>query len=104
FPLLANPSFTNGTIQNLIRQGQVGELANTYQTNGLNGAVNFFRNPNILGANTVNNSGSSNYHGLQLEMRKRTRAGLQMQFNYTFSKDLSNMAGDSQFQLEPLLD
>ena len=91
-------------MQTYLRQGQVGELANYYQTNRLNGAVNFYRNPNILGANTINNSGSSTYNGLQVEMRKRTRAGLQMQFNYTFSKDLSNMAGDSQFQLEPLLD
>jgi hypothetical protein len=104
FPLLSNPNFTNATVQTLLRQGQVGELAYYYQTNRLNGALSFYRNPNIVGANIVNNSGSSTYNGLQLEMRKRTRAGLQMQFNYTFSKDLSNMAGDYQFQLEPLLD
>jgi hypothetical protein len=104
FPLLVNPNFTNGTVQNYLRQGQVGELANLYQTNRLNGAVNFYQNPNILGANVVNNSGGSTYNGLQLEMRKRTRAGLQFQFNYTFSKALSNMAGDNQTQLEPLLD
>jgi hypothetical protein len=104
FPLLSNANFANSTVQTYLRQGQVGELANYYQNNRFNGAVNFYRNPNILGANVVNNSGSSNYNGLQLEMRKRTRAGLQLQFNYTFSKNLSNMAGDNQIQLEPLLD
>ena len=36
----------------LIDTGQVGELANTYQVNRLNGAVNFYRNPNALGART----------------------------------------------------
>jgi hypothetical protein len=104
FNLLSNASFSNANVQTYLRQGQVGELANYYQTNKLNGSLNFYRNTNILGANMVNNSGSSTYNSVQLEMRRRTRAGLQMQFNYTFSKDLSNMAGDSQFQLEPLLD
>jgi hypothetical protein len=104
FPLLANPGFTNATIQNLLRTGQVGELASNYQTTGQNGAINFFTNPNILGANTISNSGSSTYNSVQFDVRKRTRAGLQLQFNYTFSKGLSNAAGDSQTNFEPLLD
>src|ERR1044072_2185715 len=47
FPLLVNPNFTNATVQTYLRQGQIGELANLYQTNRLNGGVNFYRNPNI---------------------------------------------------------
>jgi hypothetical protein len=105
FPLLGSGGLlTNATIQNLLRTGQVGELASTYQTNALNGPINFFANPNILGANTISNSGSSTYNSLQFDIRKRTRAGLQLQFNYTFSKGLSNAAGDNQTNFEPLLD
>lgn len=105
FPLLsAGGSFTNASVQTYLKQGQIGELANFYQTNHLNGAVNFFANPMVQAANTVANAGNSSYHGLQLEARKRTRAGLQAQFNYSFSKVLSNIAGDYQFDLEPFLD
>jgi len=105
FPLLASGGLlTNATIQNLLRQGQVGELANTYQINGLNGPINFYINPNILGANTVANTGNSTYHALQIEARRRTRGGLQAQFNYAFGKALSNAAGDAQTNFEPFLD
>jgi hypothetical protein len=104
FPLLANANFTNANVQTYLKQGQVGELANWYQTNKYNGAINFYTNPMVQGANTVANSGNSSYHSLQLEARKRTRAGLQMQFNYTFGKVLSNVSGDGQTGFEPLLD
>jgi hypothetical protein len=105
FPLLANGGLlNNATVISLLQQGQVGELANTYQTNGLNGQVNFYRNPNIQGANTVANGATSTYHALVLEMRRRTRGGLQCQFSYAFSKALSNTSGDSQYDFEPLLD
>ncbi len=105
FPLLGSGGLlTNATIINLIRTGQVGALADTYQTNRLNGSVNFYTNPNIQGANTVNNSGRSNYQALQLQATKRTRAGLQAQFSYSFSKNLANNSGDYQFNFEPLLD
>jgi hypothetical protein len=102
--LPSNGFLSNATVQSYLQQGQVGELANLYQTNGLNGSINFYPNPNILGANVVTNSGSSYYHALQIDIRRRTRAGLQYQFSYSFSKDLSNTAGDNQTNLEPLLD
>ena len=90
-----------------MQQGQVGELANYYQTSYYSsGALpfSFYNNPLVLGANDVANGGDSHYHSLQLEMRKRTRAGLQFQFSYVFSKALGNTAGDANTNLEPYLD
>ncbi len=105
FPLLSSGGLlTNSTIQNYLRTGQVGELANTYMVNGLNGAVNFYTNPNLQGANVLYNGGMSIYHSLQLQATKRTRSGLQAQFSYTFGKSLSNTSGDGQTNFEPLLD
>ena len=105
FPLLANGgTLGNATIINLIRTGQVGALADTYMTNRINGSVNFYTNPNVQGANTVTNSGRSNYQALQLQATKRTRAGLQTQFSYSYSKNLANTSGDYSLNFEPLLD
>ncbi len=105
FPLLASGGLlTNATVQTYLRQGQIGTLADLYQTNRLNGSVNFYTNPNIQGGNSIVNTGFSNYNAFQFDVQKRTRAGLQLQFNYTFGKALSNMGGDSQNDFEPLLD
>jgi hypothetical protein len=105
FPLLSSGGLlTNPTIQSLIRNSQVGGLADTYMTNFLNGSVNFYTNPNVQGANTIVNGGSSIFHSLQLEATKRTRSGLQVQFSYVYGKSLANATGDGQTNFEPLLD
>jgi hypothetical protein len=105
FPLLASGGLlTNATVQQNIRQGEVGTLADVYQTNGLNGSINFYRNPNILGANSVINGADSSYHALQLDWRRRATGSLDFQANYTFSKVLSNGIGDDQARFEPYLD
>jgi hypothetical protein len=105
FPqLVAGGLLTNATVINLIRTGQVGSLADIYQTNRLNGPISFYTNPNIQGGNTVANLGSSSFHSLQLEGTKRTRFGLQAQFSYVYGKSLSNQAGDGQTNFEPFLD
>ena len=107
FPLLGgNPAglLTNGQIRTAIDQGAPGTLATLYQTNGLNGAVNFFPNPYILGANLTGNYSNSTYNALQVEVRHRYRSGLQFQANYTYSKALSDSLGDQQSRFEPFLD
>lgn len=104
FPRLGNALFTNATIQARLRQGEVGELASLYQTNGLNGAVNFFRNPNALGANVIGSGGNSTYNALQFDVRRRISRNLQLQANYTYGKVLSDTAGDDQNRFEPYLD
>ena len=105
FPLLASGGLlTNGTIRTQIDQGAPGTLATTYQTNGLNGSVNFFPNPYILGGNLTGNYSNSTYNALQIEVRHRYRSGLQFQANYTYSKALSDSLGDQQSRFEPFLD
>jgi len=104
FPNLASGGLlTNSTIRTYIDQGQVGELANTYQTNALQGSVNFYRNPVALGTNVIGNAANSTYHAFQLDVRKRLRS-LEIQGNYTASKVLSNAVGTDQSRFEPNLD
>jgi hypothetical protein len=95
---------TDPDIQSLIQTGQVGDLATLYQVQGLNGPVNFFQNPYALGADMVTNYSSSSYNSLQLEVRHRMRTGLSFEWNYTFSKVLSDADGDSQSRIQHFLD
>jgi hypothetical protein len=105
FPRLGSGGLlTNATVAQNIREGQVGSLAEIYQTNQLNGSVNFFNNPLILGANVAANGGDSTYHALQMDLRRRLASGLSLQVNYTYSKVLSNAIGDDQNRFEPYLD
>jgi hypothetical protein len=84
-----------------IAQGQAGALANAIATNTtrmarLTGAgypVNLFQvNPTIGtgAANLLVNGGNSNYHGLQVELRRRLSKGLLVQGSYTWSHSISN--------------
>src|SRR5450432_1512015 len=105
FPkLVSGGSLTNATVRGFIQDGEVGELATLYQTNGLNGSVNFFQNPNALGADMLTNYSSSSYNSLQLEVKHRMRSGLSFEANYTFSKVLSDADGDSQSRIQHFLD
>ncbi len=105
FPLLASGGLlTNATVQTLIRQGEVGELANVYQINRLNASVNFYRNPVALGTNMLTNYSNSSYNALQIDVRRRVRRGLLFQANYNYSKVLSDAAGDGQTRFEAFLD
>jgi len=95
---------TNSTIINLIQTGQVGELANTYQINKLNGPVSFYQNPFSLGTNLTENFSNSSFHALQIDVTRRFAHGFQYQLNYQFSRLLSDAAGNGQTNFEPLLD
>ena len=105
FPLLAKGGqLNNSTVRNLLQTGEVGTLAATYQEDGTNGSVNFFQNPNALGADILTNYSTSSYNSLQLSARHRGHGGLEFQGNYTYSKVLSDAAGDSQSRIEHFLD
>ncbi len=95
---------TNATVISNIQTGQVGELGSFYQTNGFNGNVNFFRNPNLLGANVLTNYSNSTYNGLQFDMNHSFSNGLQFQANYVYSKVMSDALGNGQTNFEPFLD
>lgn len=105
FPkLYRGGQLTNAANRNLILTGEAGQLAYEYQVNGLNGTVNFFPNPNALGADYLTNYSNSSYNSLQFEATRRTSAGVNFQGSYTFSKVLSDAAGDTQSRLEHFLD
>ncbi len=107
-PLLSSfPSaglLTNATILNLIQTQQAGELAHTYQINRLTPAgFSFYQNPLSLGLNVMTNYSNASYNALQIDYNRRYR-DMQFQVNYTYSKVMSDTAGDSQAQFEPFLD
>jgi hypothetical protein len=95
-------NLANGTIVNLLEQGQVGELATQYllsRTTFLTGANNtltpgfFLTNPNANQVWLIGNNSYSNYNALQMELRRRLSNGLYFQTNYTYSKALTDFEG-----------
>jgi hypothetical protein len=121
FPRLgAGGNLANATVLNLIKQGQVGELAATYASTrntylslaqpcvtGAAGPIcpSFFlpANGNAFVTDYVGSSGWSDYHGLQAEIRKRLTNGWYYQVNYTWSKAFTN-AEQAQAEFSPYLD
>jgi hypothetical protein len=92
----------SGFVGNL-NGNNVGAMASTlafnttYQSNRENPAngipANFFvANPNAAFARLLTNDSWSNYHSLQVELRRRFSGGFQFQADYTFSKSLTNAA------------
>ncbi len=97
-------SLTSSTVISYLQTGQVGELANYYQTNRLNGPYNYYNNPYTLGANILQNYSSSTYNALVIEVIKHFSKGLSFQANYVRSKTLSDSQGAAGTDFEPLLD
>ena len=105
----------DSAIVNLISQGQVGELVNTYVasrntylTPGVNGSsINsaFFLPANFkAGAvDYIGNGSWSTYNALQAEIRRRLTHGLYFQANYTYSKAYTDFEG-SDANFSALLD
>jgi hypothetical protein len=94
-------SSNDATTATRLAQGQAGALANTIATtaasmNRLTAAgrpVNMFQvNPTLLAgnANLLTNGGDTNYHGLQLEVRRRMSQGLLVQGSYTWAHSITN--------------
>ena len=101
---LTRNMLSDSNVAYYLQTGEVGELGNYLQTNGMNGSINFYQNPNALGADLLTNYSSSSYNSLQIEARHRMRSGLSFEANYTFSKVLSDADGDSQSRLQHFLD
>jgi hypothetical protein len=119
--LSAGEGFTNGTFLNFLRTGQAGGFADAlagspqYLCRMIGSALgpcgglgydaagaypmNFFQvNPYAAGSALwlMTNDGSyTNYHGLQLELRRRYAAGLTFSLGYSFSKALGNLFADN---------
>src|SRR4030095_9768592 len=99
-------AYTNAAFLTNLRDNNVGAFANTlafsstYRANresvalGLPG--NFFvANPNAAFVNILANDAMSNYHALEIELRRRFSNGLQFQADYTWSKAMGD-AVDAQ--------
>jgi Carboxypeptidase regulatory-like domain len=106
--------FANTTFINNLNNNNVGTMAatlafnNTYRTareTAANGIPSnyFVANPNASASRLLTNDSMSNYHSLQVEVRKRFSDGLQFQADYTFSKaltDAPDAQGNNQNTLE----
>jgi len=97
-------AFTNATLLANLRSGEIGTYAQNLQSlfpyPSL--GMSFFPNPYLLYATELTNRSTANYNGLQLEVRKHTRGGIQIQANYTFSKALTD--ANALRALDPQID
>jgi hypothetical protein len=104
---------TNATVQNYLRRNEVAELLWLYVNNrdlffvspapalrpggerfDATIGSDFFFPSNILGiADSVGNISWSTYNALQMEVRRQFSDGLSFQWNYTFSKNLTDFEG-----------
>lgn len=106
--------FGNATFISHLNNNNVGSIASTLATSNIyrasretvaNGIpANFFvANPNALASRLLGNDSMSNYHSLQVELRRRFSGGLMFQADYTFSKaltDAPDAQGNNQSTLE----
>jgi hypothetical protein len=113
-PAAMHSNYSNSTFTNNLTANNVGTLASSlafsdaFRTNRNNPArgipANFFViNPNANGATVLTNDSMSNYHALEVELRRRFSSGLQFQADYTFSKALTDAfanTGNSQADLQ----
>jgi hypothetical protein len=106
----------NPAIQDLIRQGEIGEVLFFMFLNratvfgrsnvgipAIQTADSFYPNPNALFTSFLGNHSFSTYHALQAEARRRLSGGLYLQANYTLSKALTDFSGTVD-NLAPRLD
>ena len=57
--------------------------------------ANFFQaNPFVASARSMVNDGSSTYHAVEFELRRRFSSGFSLQTNYTFGRAISDYDGD----------
>jgi hypothetical protein len=92
------------TVRSDIQTGQAGELLSFLQTQKANGATSFFPSPYGLGMNVTTNYSNAVFDALQIDVRRQLTHGLQGQFNYQWSKALSDALGNGQTNFEPFMD
>ncbi|MGI9067586.1 MAG: TonB-dependent receptor [Pyrinomonadaceae bacterium] len=106
--------FQNAAFISHLNNNNVGSIASTLAFSNIyrasrelvaNGIpANFFvANPNAFASRLLTNDSMSNYHSLQVELRKRFSSGLMFQADYTFSKALTD-APDNQGNAQSTLD
>jgi len=113
-PLTVIPRFGGGfltaaVVRTLIQTGQVAGLADLYMTSAgptiaALAREMFLPNPGIYVADLIHNGGFTDYHALQLELRRPFRGGVLGQINYTLADSRVNSFGTTQQRFEPFLD
>ena len=100
FGSATSTNFVNSTFTTAVSGNNVGTFASTLAFNSAFVTTrqlfpqNFFvANPNANGATLLTNDSMSNYHALEVEVRRRFSAGLQFQADYTFSKSMTDAPG-----------
>ncbi len=61
-------------------------------------------NPGIYAAQAIINGGYSDYHALQVDLRRQYRGGVAGQLNYTWAHTETNSSGTAQNRVEPFID
>lgn len=113
-PMVGEPTGVFGQLYNLmssgdkssmrsyLNDGQVAQAANYIDYSRASSQylekaglpLNTFRvNPQFNNAYLVGNHSYSTFHGMKLEVTRRFQSGLQFDFNYTFSKTLTDYEG-----------
>jgi len=100
-----NSHLANNNVASIATTLQISNIYRTARENPANGIPsNFFvANPNALAARLLGNDSMSNYHSLQMEVRRRFSSGLMFQADFTWAKALSDAAdaqGNNQSTLE----
>ena len=101
----------NGTVQNRIETGEVGDLADIYHIGGFENNFGlpfpqgqFTTNDLIRGGDLIENFSSSSYNAGVVQVQRRAfNNGLIFQGSYTFSKVIDDADG-SQSNFSPLID
>ena len=109
FPRLGLGGFLqSGRVQNWLRNGEIGQYIGGFlapnrifffageggERYGATLPISYFySNPNTFVGDVVGNHAYSQYHALQLEVRRAWRAGFSAQFNYTWGRVLTDFAG-----------
>jgi len=99
-------ALSNATVRADIISNQIGALAQLYQQNNFfptnQPGFSYFPNPLTLYSSEQTNYTNSSYNGVLLQVRKRTRSGIQFQGSYVYSKAFSDTSVERG--LDPILD
>jgi hypothetical protein len=93
-------------VRSYLLSNQIGTLAQYYQQiqyfPSNQPGFSYFPNPLTLYSSELTNFSNSSYNGLQAQVRRRTRSGIQFQASYVFSKAFSDT--NVERGLDPILD
>ena len=102
-------ALTNVNVTNALQTNAIGLLVDAYLQLGTaadraNARAAFMPNSSIYAVDVVGNGGFSDYHALQVELRRQIGSALFAQANYTYSHTKTDSAGTGQNRFEAFMD